>query len=275
MCTEHIVDTVDECISDLIYLHKIHIFKSQTMEINNLIIIPLLGSMIRSSGQQVQQNKLTVYTSDDIKCIRDTVYPDQCYRLLSGQTCQTIRSLRINKKRKRGSKFGLKTKNIELHRSVNLSNLIKVDINNLPHNQADQKTTKLSPIIVQSVKNKDLILHQYICDNKIDLCILTETWLTDSDTDKIWIFCTSLNNRSLRMDTSNRTGQQGGGLALFYGNMLNVTKIDEANNSTFLFAIWKVSCKVYTIIIIGIYHPQYLTVNQCTNAMFLDEFTEW
>ena len=23
------------------------------------------------------------------------------------------------------------------------------------------------------------------------------------------------------------------------------------------------------------YHPLYLTVNQCTNAMFLDEFTEW
>ena len=134
---------------------------------------------------------------------------------------------------------------------------------------------KLSTINVQSVKNKDLIIHQYICYNKIDLCALTEAWLTDSDTDKVWISCTSLNNRSLRMDTSNRIGQQGGDLALVYGNMLNVTKIDEANNRTFQFAIWKLSCKVYTIIIIGIYHPPYLTVNQCTNAMFLDEFIEW
>ena len=33
----------------------------------------------------------------------------------------------------------------------------------------------------------DMILHQYICDNKIDLCILTETWLTHSDIDKVWI----------------------------------------------------------------------------------------
>ena len=127
----------------------------------------------------------------------------------------------------------------------------------------------------KSVKDKDLILHQYICDNTIDLCILTETWLTGSDTDKIWISCTSFNNRSLRMDTSNRIGQQGEGLALVYGNMLNVTKFDEANNRTFQFAIWKVSCKVYTIIIIGINYPPYLAVNQCTNAMFLDEFTEW
>ena len=77
------------------------------------------------------------------------------------------------------------------------------------------------------------------------------------------------------MDTSNRIGQQKGGLALVYGNMLNIKKVDETSNRTFQFAMWKVSCKVYTIIIIGIYHPPYLTVNQCTNAMFLDEFTEW
>ena len=64
-------------------------------------------------------------------------------------------------------------------------------------------------------------------------------------------------------------------MALVYGNMPNVTKINEANKRKFQFAIWKVSCKVYTIIVIGIYHPPYSTVNQCTNAMFLDEFTEW
>ena len=28
---------------------------------------------------------------------------------------------------------------------------------------------------IQSVKNKQLILHQYLVENKIDLCILTET----------------------------------------------------------------------------------------------------
>ena len=132
------------------------------------------------------------------------MYHDQWDRILSDHTCKSIRSLRINKKRKRGSKCGLKTKNIELFRSVNLSNLIKIDINNLPHNQADQKTIKLSTINVQSVKNKDLILHQDICENKTDLCILTETWLTDSDTDKVWTSYTSLNNKNLRMDTSTR-----------------------------------------------------------------------
>ena len=145
----------------------------------------------------------------------------------------------------------------------------------MPCNHAYKKTIKPRTINVQSVKKKDPMLHRCICDNKVDLCTLTETWLTDSDTDKVWISCTSLNNRSLRIDTSNRIGQWGGGLALVYGNMLNVTKIDEANKRTFQFAIWKVSCNVHTIVIIGIYHPPYSTVNKCTNAMFLDEFTEW
>ena len=76
------------------------------------------------------------------------------------------------------------------------------------------------------------------------------------------------------MDTSHRIGQQGGGLALVSSNMLNATKVDEDNKRTFQFAIWKVSCKEYTISIIGVYHPPYSTVNQCTYAMFLGEFTE-
>ena len=80
------------------------------MEINDLISIPLLGSMIRSTSQQVQQNKPIVYTFDDLKCIRDNVYHDQHYRILSSLTCISIRSLRINKKRKRGTKLVSKLK---------------------------------------------------------------------------------------------------------------------------------------------------------------------
>ena len=66
--------------------------------------------MIKSSSQQFQQIKSIVYTSDEHKCIRDNVYHDQCYRILSGPECKSIRSLRVNKKRKRGSKVGLKPK---------------------------------------------------------------------------------------------------------------------------------------------------------------------
>ena len=129
------------------------------MEINNLIIIPYLGSMIMSSSQQVQHNKSIVYTSEDLKNIRDNVCHDQFYRKLLGQTAKTIRKLRINnkKKKKRGYKVGSMSKHIDQHRSANLSNLIRINTDELPRNQANQKNIKLSTINVQSVKNKDII----------------------------------------------------------------------------------------------------------------------
>ena len=206
-----------------------------TMELSNLIIIPLLGGMILSSSKQHQHNKSIVYTSEDLKNIRDDMYHDHYYRKLSSQTVKTIRNLRINNKKKnrRGSKVGSISKNINQQRSANLSNLIRINSDELPRNRANQKTIKLSTINVQSVENKDMILHQYLCDNKIDLCLLTETSLTDSDIDKLWISCTSLNNGSHRMDTSHMIGQQGGGLALISSNILIVTKIDEENKDYF------------------------------------------
>ena len=71
------------------------------MEISNLIIIPLLGSMILSTSKQCQHNISIVYNSEDLKDIRDNMCHDQCYRKLSGQTVKIIRNLRINNKSKR------------------------------------------------------------------------------------------------------------------------------------------------------------------------------
>ena len=74
-----------------------------------------------------------------------------------------------------------------------------------------------------------MILHQHIFDNKIDLCVLTETWVSSKQNDKIWQSCTPLNNDPFRISISNRTGQSGGGLALVYNKEINVTKVSEEN----------------------------------------------
>ena len=115
------------------------------MEIGNLIMIPLLGSMIVSSDKQHQKNKSIVYTSGDLRNIRDNVCYDQQYRKLSGQTVKIVRNLRIKKKKKRRSKAG-RSKIIDQHRTVNLSNLIRINSDELPRNGANQKTIKLSTI---------------------------------------------------------------------------------------------------------------------------------
>ena len=75
---------------------------------------------------------------------------------------------------------------------------------------------RIATVNVQSVKNKDLILHQHICDNEIDLCVLTETWLSSKQNDKTWQSCPPLNNDPFRISIFNGTGQSRGGLALVY-----------------------------------------------------------
>ena len=172
------------------------------MEISNLIMIPLLGNMIVSSGKQHQKNMSIVYTSEDLKNIRDNVCYDQHYRKLSGQTVKLIRNLRINKKKKRGSKAG-RSEIIDQHRTVNMSNLIRINSDELSRNGVNQKTISqwadfnnliniyidnrpkrdivndLSLMLanVQSIKIKTELLMDYLPDSKVDIAVLTETWL--------------------------------------------------------------------------------------------------
>ena len=66
----------------------------------------------------------------------------------------------------------------------------------------------------RSIKNKDLILHQYLIEKDIDVCIVTETWLGLTDIDEIWYENTVLNKNQSQLFPSNRQGCQGGGIAL-------------------------------------------------------------
>ena len=65
----------------------------------------------------------------------------------------------------------------------------------------------LSPLNAQSIKNKELVLYGQL---NVDLCILTETWLSKNVSDTTWLQCTVLNKVPYQMLTSNRTGRKGG-----------------------------------------------------------------
>ena len=147
-----------------------------------------------------------------------------------------------------------------------------ININTSTKSVSNYLEVKIATANVQSIKNKDLILHQHICDNEIDLCVLTETWLSNKQNDNTWKSCTSLNNDPFRISISNRMGQLGGGLALVYNKEIKVTKVSEQNRQTFQYAIWKTTTDKFNATIIGIYHPPYSATNKITNAQFIDEF---
>ena len=60
----------------------------------------------------------------------------------------------------------------------------------------------------------------YIIENRIEACIVTETWLSDGD--DIWISTSDFTKHNYNIAVSNRQNRRGGGLALIYKTTQNL-----------------------------------------------------
>ena len=68
---------------------------------------------------------------------------------------------------------------------------------------------------------------------------------------------------------------KGGGLALIYGNNVTVTKVDQKQNRSFDSAHWRPTTGIKTLNILDLYHPPYSARQKITNAMFIDDLTNY
>ena len=74
----------------------------------------------------------------------------------------------------------------------------------------------------------------YIINNKVDLTVLTETWLLNNDRDSIWIQSTSLNKDHLSMLVHKRENRSSEGLALIYNNTVLDAEVSSKGHEEFL-----------------------------------------
>ena len=72
----------------------------------------------------------------------------------------------------------------------------------------------LSLLNAQLMKNKELVLYGQLIHHDVDICILTETWLSENDSDITWLQHTVLNKVPYQMLTSNRTEKKREGCGL-------------------------------------------------------------
>ena len=114
---------------------------------------------------------------------------------------------------------------------------------------------------------------ELISDHKLDLVVATETWLTDSQTENIWLEGTCLNKDQLRMLVNNRVGCRGGGIALIYRKEYAVKTIKNGTKSSFQYSIWSVKVRNKHLTIVGLYHPPYSPKNP-PNSVFIDEIID-
>ena len=113
----------------------------------------------------------------------------------------------------------------------------------------------------------------YLLDNKVDIAVLTETWLSDND--EIWLKASDLNQHGYRTLHQNRPKCQGGGLAIICKSHLQVKQLDCGSKSSFEYLVCRISGKSVAVTIVAIYHPPYSATNNSTNAKLIDEFTEY
>ena len=102
-----------------------------------------------------------------------------------------------------------------------------------------------------------------------------ETWLKAKDNN--WKNTTSLKGDQLKLFTSDRPKNRGGGIALITKNHYQVKCIANHNNNlkTFECTMWRITAKNTSITLHGLYHPPYSLSNKITNTMFIDEFTDF
>jgi tRNA A58 N-methylase Trm61 len=100
-----------------------------------------------------------------------------------------------------------------LAHGVNKSNLIKVNVRD---GNGFGTVSKLSCgyLNARSVKNKASEISEFITDNKLDVCAISETWLNDGDVDAV--SCDALKPAGYRLDHVPRSTGKGGGVAVVY-----------------------------------------------------------
>ena len=151
-------------------------------------------SNIAHTGNSVQQGY--VYTADTLRSIKGQVDHDRQFKILNPQTCNTIRKLRLNRKKTRRGKK-VKAQKIHQKRSVELENLITIQCKRESKIKRQNTNLHITLANVQCLKPKELLCLDHIVGNNTDLCILTETWLKNEDS--IWLQGCKLNKNGWKI----------------------------------------------------------------------------
>ena len=126
----------------------------------------------------------------------------------------------------------------------------------------------------QSLRSKELLLYDYIREDDIDICIVTETWIQNREEDKAWCDTSALND-NLMLHNTHRETCRGGDWHLSLKSNLTISNLEIDKPNSFEAAKWRVSLLDKSITVIAIYRPPYSKTFPVTIAMFIDEFTAW
>jgi len=117
----------------------------------------------------------------------------------------------------------------------------------------------------RSVKNKSTDISDFICDNKLDMCAISETWLRESDA----IVRGDITPAGYKLLHANRVGKRGGGVAILHKESLPCKKQKTQTFSTFELLEVFAKSPTRNIRLCCVYRPP----SGHAFSHFIDEFT--
>ena len=102
-------------------------------------------------------------------------------------------------------------------------------------------TIKLATLNTRSVKNKnEMIVNEFI-KTKIDIGLLTETWLKDTAKYQAWINQSDLTQSNFILQQHHQQGnRKGQGIVLLYHKNIETTLVKSGHTHTTEYALWKI-----------------------------------
>lgn len=87
-------------------------------------------------------------------------------------------------------------------RQLNEHNLIRIQLGSKIETDKSNSVIRVATVNCRSVKTKEELVYDLIEENKLEILVLTETWLQDHD--DIWVKTSSLNLNGLTLHQQNR-----------------------------------------------------------------------
>ena len=189
----------------------------------NIITIKPTITLMGCSSKQI------TYSGAMLQDIRNKVNDNKYLQTLLLGAIHTIRRLRINKRRIRTSHRAMPT---DCMSNVSNQQYVKTTDN---HNKEEGNNMRIAKPNARSVKNKDHLIVQQLHETDVDLAVITETWLKDTDTDKAWLNQSELRQSNYDILLQNRLGpKKGGSIALTYKHQYSndITLLENTTTST-------------------------------------------
>ena len=259
------------------------------------------GEMALQSTKRTQAQNQAIYLNHHVNCRSERIVysSDQLLSIrvyasaipLELKTC--LKSLRIAKLT-RGIRAGKKVKKRQFktnqpiltrvslrsidyakysRRSIDRSVLISIPLQP-PHKSVHhrQLLSNFALINSRSIRNKTLMLKDYIIERDLDILAITETWLHDDDFDVF--FCRDTCSVGFRFYHDPRTTSEGGGVALLVRNQFKLCKQQLADYKSFeAFEAVLKSSGNHNLRLVIIYRPPPSTSNGLSVKLFLEEFS--